>query len=327
MKRVILLLIVIALQSSCATIFNSKYCKTMVYADSLATIIIDSDTIHLSKKHEVKTILLERSNVKREISVIRDTAIDTIELLPRKSSAYWFNFCSYGLGFIVDATNQKRWQYSESIYISNRFIGKNKPGRIFEDRYSRQGALNLRLSLPYLNWFDFAYEGYGRKSDVGLVGYSLGLDYYYRDKMFINLTGDIVFNLLIPFPAAVDLSGVWNHMHSTHISASNNHKIGKFSVGYGLTFAFDRWNTINHGNLLFHEDEDEDNRESIYRHYQSLGLTLPFYYYTRKSFYMGMTYRPMFMQFADKTRFKYQHTLSIDLGWRIKLKQFSYKSK
>ena len=58
---------------------------------------------------------------------------------------------------------------------------------------------------------------------------------------------------------------------------------------------------------------------NVYRKSTSLGLVLPLYYYTKRSFYMGLVYRPMFVQFPKSTRFRYQHTASLDFGWRIRL--------
>jgi hypothetical protein len=110
-------------------------------------------------------------------------------------------------------------------------------------------------------------------------------------------------------------------MISIYGSASNHHLFARkrFSAGYGISFGHDMWNTINHGRWDDDAPEEDVMRESVGRTSNSLGLVVPLRYYTKRSFHMGVVYRPMFVQFTDRARFRYQHTVSFELGWRIRL--------
>lgn len=43
-------------------------------------------------------------------------------------------------------------------------------------------------------------------------------------------------------------------------------------------------------------------------------------YYSLKRFNIGIMYRPDFYQFGANNKFTYQHVISLDLVWKIRLK-------
>ena len=330
-KYILIFSIVLIFFSSCATIFNSRHCNTKITAHEAVDVIIDFDTINFSGENEVKTIRLERSEEKREITIVKDISIDTIVLSPRYSPVYWLNFASFGWGFLIDDNSSKKWQYPKNVPLTNRYIEKNSPNKIYKNgqdnnfvhnKYSHKGVVNLRISIPEVNWFCSAYARQERKMNIGFLGISLGLDYFYKDNMFINVSGSGIMDFMAPVPVSANYGGVWDHMSSLYGSISNNHKMTSgIAVGYGLSFGHDIWDTINHGSWDW-ESTSEELIESVYRRSQSLGFVFPTYYYAKKCrFYLGMVYRPMFLQFSDKTSFTYQHTVSLDFGLRIRLKK------
>ena len=90
----------------------------------------------------------------------------------------------------------------------------------------------------------------------------------------------------------------------------------RLSLGYGLCFSHDTWNTVDYGPK---DDTEPWQDASADRRSNSLGLVFRCHYYTRGTFHVGLSYRPTFVQFANGTRYKYQHTASIELGFRIRL--------
>ncbi len=188
-------------------------------------------------------------------------------------------------------------------------------------KYSDDGVVNLHVSMPWINMFSADYGMPGRRSNVGFMGASVGLDYFWADNSFVNISAAGIMDAFILFPAPVDYEGMHDHMFSVYGYVSNNHLLARkrFSFGYGVSFGRDTWNTLNHGRWPDDATEEEMSRESIHRVSNSLGLVVPLYYYTRRSLYMGLVYRPMIVQFADKARFRYGHTASFEIGWRIKL--------
>jgi len=316
MKKILLFLTATCLFASCATIINSEYCDTNIKADFPATAIINSDTIALTGEDDGQTIRQKRSKEQKIITVIKDTSTYTVFLRPYVSPDYLCNIFSGGIGFIIDGNTPKIWQYPIRFSLPDHYIEPVDP-----DKYSHKGVMNIRFSLPFVNWFYSSYEGRGTMSHAGFMGISLGLDYYYRDKTFINISGAGIMDFFIPFPAAVDFGGMVDNMSSLYGYVSNNHRIGRFAVGYGISYGYDEWNTINHGWWAENTDPALVNQPSIYRNSTSLGLVFPIHYYTYKGFYAGVIYRPMLLQFADKTRFRYQHTASIDIGYMLRLKK------
>ena len=287
------------------------------------TAIIDYDTVEL-KKNADNIFTLVREREPKEIVLMRNENIDTVVMKSRLSLAYYFSIYTV-VGVLIDGSTPKKWTYPKSVWLTDSWIEENNiNNQGFHNKYAYKGAWNMRLSFPYLNWFYSAYENES-KSRSGFMGNSIGLDYHYNDKMYLNITGSGILNFFIPVPAAVDLAGVWDHMGSLYATLSNNHMLnnGRLSLGYGVSYGQDYWNTVNHGNWGRMEDatKKEINQKSVYRNSNSLGLVFPFYYYTKHSFYMGIVYRPMLLQFNQGTRFQYQHTASFDFGWRIRLKK------
>lgn len=309
--------------SSCATMFNSQYCKTDLQTDEPMIALIDSTSFEL-KPENANVVTLTRSKNPKEIILIRDTKVDTVLMKSSWSYAYYFNFYSLGIGFLIDGKTPKKWGYPSIIFLTDRYISRNLKGAnpYINNKYAEKGAVNFRVSFPEVNLFYSAYEN-ENIFNAGFMGISLGLDYFYNNNAFLSISGSAIMDFLAPVPAPVDYGGILNHLSSTYCTFSNNHTLFKkrLSLGYGLSCGLDQWNTINHGMLPDDATEEEIEQESIYRQSTSLGLAFSAYYYTNRSFYMGIVYRPMFVQFAGKTQFKYQCTASFDFGWRIRLRK------
>lgn len=312
---------------------NGSYTKTKVKTDRPRTIIVDGDSIQLAEKEAV-TIVSERSREPRTIVVLTGDRVDYVGLRPYRSGAYTSNILTYGLGFIFDGSNIKTWGYQRKLYLTDKEIKRNmalKPfvyaTRVLRDNSLRNSFLHkntwaIRASLPWVNGFSFTDGGHGRDSDVGFMGFSLGADYYYRDKTFVNFTASAIANIFTPFPAAVDISGLWQHKYSIYGAVTHNHMLGEgcLSLGYGLSAGRDTWNTVLHTQWMDGDDPRLEQDLDAYRRSTSLGLATSAYYYTKRQFYIGAVYRPMLWRFDRRgAKFQYQHTFSIDLGWRFRL--------
>ena len=189
-------------------------------------------------------------------------------------------------------------------------------------KYSDDGVVNLHVSMSWINMFSADYGVQGRRYNVGFVGASVGFSCFYNGNPFVDISAAGIMDHAVPVPAHIDyVDGTTQHLLSVYGSVSNNHLFAhkRFSVGYGLSFGHDIWNTINHGRWMDDVPEEEVRRESVSRSSNSLGFILPLRYYTKRSFYMGLVYRPMIVQFTDRARFRYQHTASFEIGWRIRL--------
>ncbi len=106
-------------------------------------------------------------------------------------------------------------------------------------------------------------------------------------------------------------------MSSSFISLSNNHIIKRLNLGYGLVFANNTWD------LRYYEQfaDAPPVREPVKKNYNSLGLIFPINYEISKRLFVGVTYRPTFYRFSLEDHFVYEHTLSLNFGWKIRLKK------
>lgn len=166
--------------------------------------------------------------------------------------------------------------------------------------YTRRGTVLFHLAFPYLNLFHAAY---GNQSRIGggFMGLALGVDYFYKNSMFLNLSGGGIVDFMLPFPVPDCYgSGMVNRQSSVYGSLSNNHMLlrNRLSVGYGFSFSHDTWNTIDYGPTEEEKSEGLPWQDATcYRSSNALGVILRRYYYTRGSFFLGLSYRPTFIQF------------------------------
>lgn len=205
------------------------------------------------------------------------------------------------------------------IVDEQEFSQKNNlnPKDTIDNFVNRQGKTKgqflLHLSLPYINSFHFNPENEKIKNNTGFMGYSVGLDYLYNTTQYLNISFAQIQDFFLPI-AFVDKGDEYELMSSSYISLSNNHKINRLSVGYGLSFAQNSWDLKNHS-----WDENSSAREPVKKTSNAFGLVSSTYFQIIKSFYLGVIYRPTFYRLNIEPTFKYEHSISIDFTWKIPL--------
>lgn len=184
---------------------------------------------------------------------------------------------------------------------------------------SRKGNLYLQLSLPYVNNFVFKpdYETY--KTNTGFLGISGGLNYYHKKNQFITLSVAGVMDFFVPVPAPVHYSGEREHMFSSFIYLSNNHKIRWLTLGYGFAYASNTWNFVYHGG---YDSLFPPTRDPAYRTNKAIGLIFPIHLELGEFFYSGVIYRPTFYRFSAVQLLTYEHLISLELGIRVPLNNY-----
>ena len=187
-----------------------------------------------------------------------------------------------------------------------------------------KGTWDLRLSMPYINHFSLKPDGEKSVSSAGFLGAAVGFDYYHQNAQYLSLITGGVMDYIIPVPMGMDYyygeEIVENEFcYSTFIGLTNNHRYRVFSFGYGLSYSHNSWlRTYNGG---YHPDGSRDDiPPNIEYADNNLGLMLTAYWLTKSSFSLGMIYRPSFITLGTNPTFKYEHLISIDLAWRIRLK-------
>jgi len=187
--------------------------------------------------------------------------------------------------------------------------------------------LRLNLSLPYVNSFRITPENEGIKENTGFWGLSVGLDYYHSKKQFFNLGFSGVSDFFVPFPASPGIEGEYELMTSTYISLSNNHIIRNFKMGYGFSYARNSWKLEYYG----YNNNPPQTRDPVKKSHKVLGFVFPIYFSMEDNFEfvefidllrhlnIGIVYRPTFYRPNMTNKFMYEHIISIDFAWKIKL--------
>lgn len=60
--------------------------------------------------------------------------------------------------------------------------------------------------------------------------------------------------------------------------------------------------------------------ETVIRTNHTVGLTLTGYHQFGKRYFMGLVYRPTFLQIHPDVKFHYEHLISLDFMWKFKVK-------
>ena len=302
--------------SSCATVFNSPTKQIAINTTSPAQVIYNNDTLSTINNRAI--IQVPRQKESLIIKIIGDSISKTININSKNSFAYWLNAYPtpmFWTGFSIDKKNPKRYTFPGRVYINT----SDSSGKYLRyDHRDKKGQIFLNVSFPWVNSFCLKPDNENYKSNTGFWGLALGLDYYHSKHQFLTLTTSAVTDFFVPVPAAVDYKGLYEIMSSTYIGLSNNHKIRNFSLGYGLSIAHNTWNLHYSGSRSDTLTIDKQPRK---RSGSAIGFIFPVYYQLGQNFYAGVIYRPTVFRFSTSSQFAYEHLISIDIGWKIRLKK------
>ncbi|MCC5918632.1 MAG: hypothetical protein JJU02_15020 [Cryomorphaceae bacterium] len=313
MRQTLYLLSISVLLPSCATMLNSKQTSVKIISNEPISLIINEDTV-INNSTE-KKISVNRSKEPLIATIYKDNLTKTIKIKPRNSFAYWLNiYPNWHLwtGFLFDKNKAKRYTYPKRVYLdmtdTNRQYYTYLPWR-------RKGNIDFHLSIPHINIFLLNPENESSKSSIGFWGLTFGLDYYHSKNQFINASISGVSDFFFPIPAAVTIIGEYELMSSIFTTLSNNHRLGHFTFGYGLSYARNIWDYQYYDNF----DPPPATREPIKRSHHSIGLVFPAYYQIGEIFHIGIVYRPSFFRPNLTKYIEYEHVISIDFAWKFGL--------
>lgn len=310
MKHLFAAAIILCLLSSCARMMNGPFKTVIIRTTKPTRILLNNDTVSTVKNKA--TISLARSAKPVTIIALTDSLKKTVTIPAQNSFGYYYNIPgNCGIGMLFDKNNARRYTYPNNIYLNssdtlNKFF-RTSPA-------SKKGEFLLHLSLPNANQFLFKPDGEQLQSNGGFLGLSIGLEYYHSRSQFLNLSASWVTDFPFPFPAPYDRFGdIYKEMSSTFVSLSNNHKVQRFSFGYGLFYGQNKWQ------INYPRDSSLIIDRSVTKKHNVLGLVGSTYFQLGNSFNMGLIYRPSFIRFGTQNRYRYEHLISLDLAWKIKL--------
>lgn len=313
MARHYLILLLALSLSSCASILNSRYERVDILTSVPTRAVVGRDTFD----HFRNRIRLEVPRSAQALRVKLLTGDFTNEyLIPsRNSFAFWFNlYANYGLGMIIDSNNPKRYSYPSKVIINPLDPGGKY--RLWHLQ-SRHRQFAVKIFFPYVNVFhlrpDFEPD---IKANGGFWGIGFGLDYHHQPDQYLAFSLAAQTNFFVPVPAAVDVVEEFEFVRSEEITLTNNHLLGRFSLGYGLSFSNNTWE-FRSGSF---NSSVAPTRRPAERATASFGLSFPVHYYTGNHFYFKMHYRPSFWRFSSIRPFGYEHLVSFGFGWDVWLK-------
>jgi len=184
----------------------------------------------------------------------------------------------------------------------------------------KSGDFRLDIKLPHFNYLAFNPNKEFRDAEFGFNGYGLGLEYNYTDKKFMEVSTSFAMTFELPFPASVDAE--YNKILSTtYFNISDNFIKGRFSFGYGLNYSLNRWKewTRNFDNWNGNFDSIGTTTSSRTIINKNIGLTFNSYYRIGKTIHVGLIYQPSVLNLNKKPEFIYEHLISLEVNWRIKL--------
>ena len=313
MRQTFYILTISVLMTSCATIGNQPYTNIKVYTTEPSEIVYEQNTAK-TKNNKAK-LRVERKNETLSIVAITDSLTKFVEIEPINSFFYWCNIvCNFGIGMLVEKDHPHRYSYPQRIYLNSA----DTISKFY--RYSqsnKKGELHLHLSLPSINSFRMVPESEGTKINTGFNGLAIGLDYYHSNNQFVSFFGAGVQDFFMPPLGAIDMSGEWELMNSLYISLSNNHRVKRFTFGYGLSYGRNTWDFIYTDRF----DPPPPTREPVKKSHNAIGLIFPTYFQMREHFFIGVVYRPTFIRPDMPDKFVYEHLISIDFAWKIRIKK------
>ena len=325
MRPTLYILIFSFLLTSCATVITRKSYKMNINTNAKNAKVGILDSIYQLPA----TVKVKRSKNDLDIKLITDTTTLNYRIKSSINPAFLYGNLLWmqvsPAAYLIDLTNQKRFYYGKSVFFdisdSVRFI-RPPISKSFHNFFSKtyptnKGELYLHVSLPHINSFSLTPENEKAKTNTGFWGLSLGLDYCYARNKFLNLSVSGVSDFFVPVPAAVDISGEYELMSSRYISFSNNHRIKRFTLGYGLSYARNTWDFRYYDRF----DPVPPTRDPVKRSHNSFGLVFPTYVQLSKNFHFGVIYRPTFFAPELSDKFKYEHLISIDFAWKIRIKK------
>ncbi|UKM65391.1 hypothetical protein GSB9_01957 [Flavobacteriaceae bacterium GSB9] len=172
----------------------------------------------------------------------------------------------------------------------------------------------IDLKLPHINHLSLNPDKEFRDNKFGFNGYGIGFEYNYSEKRFVEANISFVLTFELPFPVPVDTE--YNRaLYSYCLSATDNFIKSHFSFGYGINYA------VNHRNEIYEDlgaNETPLPKNTYYTN-RNLGLTLNTYYNIGKTLNFGIIYRPSLINLDDGFDPIYEHLISLELNWRIKL--------
>lgn len=360
LKLFLALLLCLSL-SSCARIWLQPTKKVIFESDTTLVLSYGGSDYQSKGGHKV-IVDVERSPKGADMVVATDSLEQTVHLKSELENLYLYgNLFTYCVGYLVDINTPKKYGYPNKVWYdskTNEFVNyKLYTRELIEAEARRKGLWNFDIGVPLINQFNHKSSIFHRHFDRGgFLGISLGLEYYYQHRRYVNLSCSFATDFMVPFPAPITFDGDRKSNATAYLSLTHNHRLlslSKLSVGYGVALVHNRWSwnefPINIHKLASKAGEEYRSPEDYYSHknhysnlndeerymenglnrrdyevdfkerYNALGVVGNILWLPNETFYAGVEYRPTFWRFSSPNRFSYNHFITVKFGFKVAL--------
>ena len=174
--------------------------------------------------------------------------------------------------------------------------------------------IRLGLKLPHFNHLSLNPNGKFRENRFGFNGYGIGIEYSYRKNRFLDVSLSFAATVewIIPVPTTREHNKA---LFSYYLSITDNLVWNRFTFGYGINYSVNHWREwfrdLGTWGLPFYDETFYSNK--------TLGVTLNAYYRVGRTLNVGIIYRPSFINLNNGFEPIYEHLISLELKWRIRL--------
>lgn len=338
--------------TSCATFLNDNYKQVTVFSNIKDASITINDSLYANPA----SIKVKRDNKPLKFILKSDSLNLSKEYyVKNKPASVFFSgnipmVVGAPFGIVIDLTNKRRFDYpkiielnyfDENLSVKELKQAKKEYNRNNEDyiedyaqemrreerakafqrnKVRAKGDLVHNYILPGYTHYIINPEA-AKFNTAGVLKVGYGIDYFYKDNMFVNT--DLIFktNLIDPLISLVFLE---RRIVNPELSVTNNHRFNRFEVGYGLSFQYFYYN-FNENNGCFNcETEPTFTGELwvtpkpiINEGYFTLSPKIKTAYQLNRKLYAGLFYQPSLLKFTSTTNnTKVDHIFGIDFRFK-----------
>ena len=155
------------------------------------------------------------------------------------------------------------------------------------------------------------------------MGFGLGLDYYYTNNQFINVSGTSINDFFTLKETNLDNTYSFSDIRSNYLSITNNHKIKNISLGYGLSYSRNQYledydtylPVIDSTYKIIPYNKKNSNSEIT----QSFGLLFNLKVQAGKYLYASFNYRPSILQPGRINPYVLEQYAGFELCYKFKM--------
>lgn len=319
MKPVFLLLPLLLLATSCATILNRKeYTANFIGAHNNMSVKVYDSIYKLPAQ-----VKLTRSKQDLPITVITDSVAKDAVIEHAMSPTFFYgNACLLPFSPILygaDMFSEKRFYYGKRLILDDTtsvykpsVLKRYKKGFGTDALYGEKGKWNVIWGIPYGNLFFMQPRNRAVEKGGGFFGIFAGAEYYYSTRRFLSLKASSAIQFPVPVPAAVTIDGEYETMIAHTFSVMHNHMFKREIIGYGFNYGIYSWRlrSPDYGeNRVASAPSEKDSH--------AFGASVNLQHQFSKKFSFGATYNAGIYNVFPQQRFLYQHVISFEFAWRI----------